>query len=529
MITNHGYLDNPTFRGMRRALMQTFNEIYVLNLHGNAKKKEVCPDGSPDENVFDIQQGVAIGIFLKQPGDSGEARIYHADLWGLREGKYQALAEMEMGSTPWQELQPTPPFYLFVPQAVDLRAEYERGWPVNAIFPVNSVGIVTARDHLTIRWSPAEVWETVNDFAGLPEEEAREKYNLGDDAQDWKVALAQADLKKSGPDQKKVAPILYRPFDVRFTYFTGQSRGFICRPRHEVMHNVLGRNNLCLIFTRSTSPGKDYDHISCSSHGILGRFYPDASCITYMSPLYLYPYSNNKSNSNNPKNQNSFLSLCEPETPYGRKVNIDPTFIKKIRKLLGLKFVADGRGDLETTFGPEDVFFYAYAVFHSPTYRQRYAQFLKGDFPRLPLTGDQALFAALVGQGAELAALHLLESPALEKLITSFPVSGSNLVEKVRYVIPPGSPLEKGGEIGQGRVYINDQQFFAGVPPEVWAFQVGGYQVLHKWLKDRKGRTLAFADLHHYQKIVVALAETIRLMAEIDAAIDAHGGWPIDK
>ena len=198
MITNHGYLDNPTFRGMRRALMQTFNEIYVLNLHGNAKKKEVCPDGSPDKNVFDIQQGVAIGIFIKQPGDSAEARIYHADLWGLQEGKYQALAEMDMGSTPWQELQTTSPFYPFVPQSVDLRAGYERGWPVNAIFPVNSVGIVTARDHLTIRWSPAEVWETVNDFASLPEEEAREKYKLGKDARDWKVSLAQADIKKAG-------------------------------------------------------------------------------------------------------------------------------------------------------------------------------------------------------------------------------------------------------------------------------------------------------------------------------------------
>ena len=171
MITNHGYLDNPTFRGMRRALMQTFNEIYLFNLHGNARKKEVCPDGSHDDNVFDIQQGVAIGIFVKKPGDSAEARIYHADLWGLREGKYQALAEMEMGSTPWQELQPTPPFYLFVPQAMDLRAEYERGWPVNAIFPVNSLGIVTARDHLTIQAGHRRrSGKRSRDFAGLPEE-----------------------------------------------------------------------------------------------------------------------------------------------------------------------------------------------------------------------------------------------------------------------------------------------------------------------------------------------------------------------
>jgi predicted helicase len=179
-----------------------------------------------------------------------------------------------------------------------------------------------------------------------------------------------------------------------------------------------------------------------------------------------------------------------------------------------LAFVPDGRGDLETTFGPEDVFHYAYAIFHAPTYRQRYVEFLRGDFPRLSCTSNKALFAALVGKGAELAALHLLEAPALEKLITSFSVPGSNLVEKVRY-----------DEVAR-RVYFNDLQYFEGVPPEVWAFQIGGYQVLHKWLKDRKGRTLAFADLHHYQKVAVALAETIRLMTEIDTAIEVHGGWP---
>ena len=177
--------------------------------------------------------------------------------------------------------------------------------------------------------------------------------------------------------------------------------------------------------------------------------------------------------------------------------------------------VPEGQGDLETTFGPEDVFSYAYAVFHSPTYRQRYSEFLKGDFPRLPLTGNKALFTALVGLGAELVSLHLMESPRLETFITRFPVSGSQVVEGVRY------------EDSARRVYINSEQYFEGIPPEVWAFTIGGYQVCHKWLKDRKGRTLTFEDLHHYQKIVVALAETIRLMGEIDAAIDAHGGWPI--
>ena len=505
MITNHGYLDNPTFRGMRRALMQSFSEIYVLNLHGNAKKKEVCPDGSRDENVFDIQQGVAIGVFVRKPGDPSPARVYHADLWGLREGKYAALAEMEVPATPWQELQPAPPVYLFVPQAVELWEEYERGWPVNAIFPVNSVGIVTARDHLTIRWSPEEVWEAVKDFASLPEEEAREKYHLGKDARDWKVALAQADLNKSGPDQKKVVPVLYRPFDVRFTYYTGQSRGFICMPRPEVMGHMLEEENFGII-TRRQMIG------NLQSYFFLGKYIVSDGAIRSdnkgsesVFPLYLFPGKAKKA------------LFYQDELQGSRTPNLNPRFLEDFSGRLGLTFVPGGRGDLEKSFGPEDVFFYAYAVFHSPSYRRCYAEFLKMDFPRLPLTGNKALFAALVGKGAELAALHLLESPALDKLTTSFPVSGSNVVEKVHY------------EETARRVYINDQQFFEGVPPEAWAFQVGGYQVLHKWLKDRQGRTLSFADLHHYQKVVVALAETIRLMGEIDAIIEAHGGWPIDE
>ncbi len=500
MITNHGYLDGPTFRGMRQQLMQTFSEIYLLNLHGNAKKKEVCPDGSKDENVFDIQQGVAIGLFVKAPNSPGPARVHYADLWGTREGKNKSLAEMEVITTPWRELQPHSPYYLFVPQDTDLRAEYDRDWPVNEIFPVNSVGIVTARDNLTIHWTPQEVMDTVKDFAKLDPEAAREKYNLGEDVQDWRVEWAQKDLRHSGLEERLVAPVLYRPFDVRYTYYSGQSRGFICRPRSEVMRHVLAGENLGLIATRQTRD----EWAVFSTRFIMGHKSLAAFDINTLFPLYLYPKVLGQVN----------------KTP-----NINPTFVNDLSGKVGLTFVSEGRGDLETNMGPEDVFSYAYAVFHSPTYRQRYSEFLKGDFPRLPLTGNKTLFKALVGLGAELVSLHLMESPRLETFITRFPVSGSQVVEGVRYVIPPGPPLGKGG--GNGRVYINSEQYFEGVPPDVWAFTIGGYQVCHKWLKDRKGRTLSFEDLHHYQRVVVALAETIRLMAEIDDVIEAHGGWPI--
>jgi len=461
------------------------------------KKKETAPDGSKDENVFDIQQGVAIGLFVKQKNKPGPARVYHTDLWGLREGKYLALSELDINTIEWKELKPQSPFYFFVLRNEELSAEYEQGWKVTDIFPVNSVGIVTARDNLTIRWSKQEVWDTVTDFSSLPPEEARDKYRLGKDVRDWKVALAQKDVQTSGLSSEKVVPILYRPFDVRHTYYTGHSRGFICMPRPEVMRHMLTGRNMGLVLPRRV------EVVGPWMHALVTRLIPDHVAVSLKTidslfPLYLYP-----------SEQEVASGLYKPNE---RRPNLNPDFIKAVSEKLGLEFVEDGKGDLKATFGPEDIFNYAYAVFHSPTYRSRYAEFLKIDFPRLPLTSDKKLFKALADKGSEVVALHLMESPMLNNLITKYPVSGSNLVENVRY-----SESEQ-------RVYINKQQYFEGIPPEVWAFQIGGYQVCHKWLKDRKGRTLSYDDLHHYQRIVVAIKETIRLMSEIDSIIPS---WPI--
>jgi hypothetical protein len=228
-----------------------------------------------------------------------------------------------------------------------------------------------------------------------------------------------------------------------------------------------------------------------------------------------------------------------------KKSNLNPKFAADLEKHLGLSFVSDGKGNLENTFGPEDVFDYIYAVFHSPTYRTRYAEFLKSDFPRVPLTSDLKLFRVLCAKGAELVALHLLESPKLEKPIARYPVKGADLVDKgfPKYAAPgepepflvaQGSPpsLAALPRLKEGRVYINKGdlqsgatgQYFEGVPPGVWNFHIGGYQVCGKWLKDRRGRTLTYDDLEHYCKVVTALSETIRVMAEIDAAIPK---WPI--
>lgn len=503
-ITNHGYLDNPTFRGMRQQLMRTFSEISVLNLHGNSKKKETAPDGSKDENVFDIQQGVAIGVFAKRPGSPGPAKVRQSDLWGVRENKYKSLAGLEFESVPWEKLEPRAPAHLFIRRSNELLAEYERGWKISEIFPANSVGIVTARDDLTIRWTIEDVWQTVQDFISLPVEEARAKYSLGKDARDWKVTFAQNDLRSSGPRKERINPILYRPFDVRFTYFTGASRGFICMPRPDVMRRMLAGTNVGLIAPRRVETKGNWAHCFVSNR-LVEHVAVSLKTIDSLFPLYDYSPAAEILEQR---------KLTDESAP-----NLSDEFLELIEKKLELRFIAEPRGDCKSTAGPRDCFDYIYAVLHSPTYRKRYEEFLLSDFPRVPFTSDRKLFSALATKGAELVSLHLLELPSVTQFITRYEQLGSHVVEKLRYVEP--NPAAR---IAAGRVYINGTQYFEGVPAEVWQFQVGGYQVCDKWLKDRKGRTLTSDEIDHYQKIVVALNETIRLMREIDEIIP---GWPL--
>jgi predicted helicase len=520
-ITNHSYLDNPTFRGMRQSLMQSFNEIYVYDLHGNAKKKERAPDGGKDENVFDIQQGVAILLCVKKRDDVKPCRVNHADMWGEREifdttnggkhlvgGKYHTLWESSVENTNWKELTPASPFYLFVPRDAALLSEYEKGFGINDAMPVNSVGIATARDGLTIHWTKDAAWETVQDFAGVPPEEARSKYHLGKDVQDWKVEWAQEDLKDSGPSETNLVPVLYRPFDVRFTYYTGKPSGFHCRPRREVMAHMLAKNNIALITSRLTK-GEAFAHAQVTRNIVeVICMSPNTSNNGFVFPLYLIDTEKKKKGS---WSKAVTMALFEPSSGYHtRRPNYSPAFLKGLAEKLKLP-QAEPHG-LPKGVTPEDIFHYAYAVFHSPTYRTRYAEFLKIDFPRLPLTSDLKLFRALAAKGAELVALHLMESKRLNNLFTTFPLKGSDEVEKVQYTD------------NDRRVWINPKQYFGGVPKNVWEFHIGGYQVCEKWLKDRKGRKLSYDDIQHYQKIVVALHETIRLMAEIDKLIPA---WPI--
>ena len=489
MITNHSYLDNPTFRGMRRSLMRTFDEILVLDLHGNSLKKETTPEGLPDKNVFDIRQGVAIAFFIKRgPTTGNDAVVRHAELYGTRESKYEWLGMHGVSGTGWRELKPSAPSYLFVPRDNALEALYQRSPSIPEIFPTHSVGIVTARDKLTIQWSAHDVWKTVTVFSKMDPEMAREGYRLGKDVQDWKVSLAQKDLRDSGPSRDNVKSILYRPFDVRYTYYTGRSKGFICRPRPEVMGNMLSGENLAIITAR-TNKSPTMNHFFCSKQ-IVETKCGESTVQSYTFPLYLHPVTHKTEHFN---------------VPTGLRPNLAPPFTQSLTQAYG------------EAPAPETIFHYIYAILYAPTYREKYAQFLRMDFPRVPFTSDVELFRTLAGLGEKLVGLHLLQSPDLDPPVCRFEGKGDSVVAKTR---------AKGFryDLDEERFYINKTQYFEPVSRAAHEYQIGGYQVCEKWLKDRKERRLELDDIRTYCRIVTALKRTIDIQAEIDALYeDAEG------
>ena len=485
MITNHGYLDNSTFRGMRRSLMHTFDDIYILDLHGNSLKKETAPDGSPDENVFDIRQGVAIVFFVKRDSQKDrDARVHHAELYGTRESKYDWLDAHDRGSTEWQKVNPVSPFYLFVPRDEALEAEYRRFTSIPEVFPVNSVGIVTARDHLTIRWSEQEAWDTVCTFSGMEPELARQGYELGNDARDWKVAMAQKDLLDSGPIREKVVPILYRPFDMRHTYYTGRSRGFLCMPRSEIMQNMLAGENLALCVGRQghVVGAGEWNLIYCSQTIEDFNLFYRGGNVNF--PLYLYPTADRD-------------DLFAHHEASERQPNLNPELVSSLTEAHS------------QTPSPEEIFHYIYAILHAPSYREKYAEFLRTDFPRVPFAGTRKLFANIAALGARLADLHLLNSPELDPPTCRFEGQGDATVARTK---AQGFRYDA----DEQRMYVNKTQHFGPVPSEVYEYQIGGYQVCDKWLKDRKERRLNLDDIRTYCRMVTAIELTLTIQQELD-------------
>jgi predicted helicase len=489
-INPHGFLDNPTFRGMRWELLKTNEKIQILDLHGNSKKKETALDGSIDENVFDIMQGVSVNLFTKTFKKRKEelGKVLHYDLLGKREDKYSFLSSNHNETITFFELPNVANNYFFTKKNFEEQGSYEKGFLVSEIFPLNNVGIVTARDGFTIHNSKQEVEDTINEFLSLSDEEARIRFNLGRDVRDWQVNFAKSDLKNNYPTKGKFTKISYRPFDDKWTFYTGKSKGFHCYPRTEVMQHLTNLN-YGLTLSKQFKTGEKYLHSFISNKIIESSYVSNrTSEITSVFPLYL----NNKTKEDQ---QSVFKNLA-------RVPNLNIELVNEIATGLGLTYTSEVE-EKTNTFAPIDLLDYIYAVLYSPIYREKYREFLKIDFPRVPYPKNADKFWQLVAKGGELRQIHLLESSAVEKFITSFPVSGSNEV--------PKAP-----EYNNERVYINKEQYFENVPGVAWNFFIGGYQPAQKWLKDRKGRVLTKEDINHYQKIIVALTETDRIMKEID-------------
>lgn len=477
MITAHGYLDNPTFRGMRWHLRNTFDTIYVLDLHGNSNKKETAPDGSEDKNVFDIKTGVSIifGVKKRREGKSKKslATVYRADLYGKRAAKFAALNDAKtLQAVEWIELPAESEGWYLEGEG---KAAYQKGFSVAELFPKNTTGIVTARDSVVIDMDREALLQRIQTFTNsdMGESELREflfpgkkdgKYKAGD-TRGWKLMEARRKIQDL-EHTEQIKPIAYRPFDTRFCYYHPD---MVDWGRFELMSNLYRGENINFVAMRQATDDSNYNHVVLTSDVVDNRFMYSGKGITIQMPLYLY--ENNE-----------------------RIANLDSEIVRAIESVVG-------------TTTHEDVLDYVYAVLHSPSYRTKYEEFLKSDFPRVPYPGEKSgvskeIFWELVAQGRHLRELHFLTHPAVRESITAFPESGSDVVEK---------PVFK-----DGRVYINPEQYWDGVPEAVWNFYVGGYQPAQKYLKDRKSRTLTSAEFENYERMLVSLNETMKVMTQID-------------
>lgn len=456
-ISNNGYLDNATFAGMRQSLLSTFDEIYVVNLHGSSRKKEGY---SGDENVFNIMQGVTISFFVKHRNHNVRT-IKYAEVYGKRVNKFRWLDTKRMHNIDWVDISPKSPLYLLIPNNTD--PKYYRYPSLRDIFPINSVGITTARDHFTIAFKERTLQERIEKFVGLSPEEARSTFNLGEDKRDWKVEFAQKDLHDSGPNPDRIVKLQYRPLDFRYTYYTGKSRGFICMPRTEVMGNMV-RDNIALLSTRGSGPESWNDIFVSDLITDIAVLSSNTSRSSYHFPLYIYNNGN-------------------------REANINEDILRQISERFGKKTL------------PEELFYYVYGVLNSSAYRDKFKSELRTDFPRIPFPDSHSLFVEISNRGKMLASLHTMK----EKLPGSlgYPQPGDNRVTKVLYA--------------QYRVYINDSQYFDRCSQEIWGYRVGSYRVLEKWLKSRKGETLRSEDIEYFSRMANIIEQTSNIRQELES------------
>lgn len=508
-INPHGFLDNPTFRGMRWNLLKTYDKIFIIDLHGNSKKEETAPDGSLDQNVFDIMQGVSINVFIKtgEKKKNELGRVFHSDIFGKRNSKYNFLSENSLNSIEFEEIEYTAPYYFFIPRNQEGRTQYERGFRIDELYPNKVTGIVTMGDSFIVADSRKELLDRLHSLISndVTEQELKTKYKLGKNYAKWIVENKQS----LEIDESKIIKYDYRPFDSKWTYFDNQ---VLWRWRYSTMSHFFKKENIGLMICRQTAINS-WEHV-----GITNLIADDSRVSNrskeraYIAPLYIYPETNGQHS----------IEESSKRTP-----NLNLELVEQISKQLGLQFsperensnlcFANQNEELQDAykqvFAPIDILDYIYAVLHSPTYREKYKEFLKIDFPRVPYPTDEVTFWKLVKLGGELRQIHLLESAVVEQYITQYPEDGDNVIDRKITKTSPGYVADTETH---GKVYINDTQYFGNVSLVAWEFYIGGYQPAQKWLKDRQGRTLSFEDILHYQKIIVALTETDRLMKEID-------------
>lgn len=499
-ITNNGYLDNPTFRGMRESLKSSFNDISIIDLHGSSKKEEVSSDGTKDENVFDIMTGVGLAFFVKKLERESQKSIRHADCLGLRNQKYQWLRDASIQSVEWNSTSPISPFYLFVPQEEHTTLEYQKFHRITDIMPLSVLGFQTHRDKFAIDIDENNLKERIFEMKGdnITDYDFSEKYGLRDN-RDWQLSAAREKLRDLGNEwEKPLISCLYRPFDEISCYFSTVAMDY---PRRELLDHVAWKENLCLLVSRQTST-VGWRHVFASS--LVAE-----SCAVSLKtregntniPLYCYD-----------------KDLMREGTT--KRPNVSPYYYKKFCLLLGLNWTGIDNAKEENSCSANDLFCYIYAILHSNKYRTKYANNLRMDFPRVPFINDKFLFEKLRNFGQKLINIHLMKDFKSKENLSFLIGNGTFQIEKITHV----------GEI----VWIDKAKKcgFQGISDEVWNFHIGGHQVCAKWLKDRgpkkgnPGRILTNDDVAHYQNIIFSISETIRVMAEIDETIDTYGGWP---
>ena len=508
-ISNNSFIDGIIHRQMRKSLLEAFDEIYILDLHGNSRKKETALDGSKDENVFDIMQGVSINIFVKKgcivageaschsrlDRESPLARVFHYELYGKRAEKYHYLKTHSIKDVPWQELNLQAPQYFFVPKDFSVQGEYEKGFKIDELMKVNAIGMKSQNDNASISFSKSESEILMMDFKNLTEAEIVQKYKFHN-SRDWQIALAQDDVKNNPVIANNIS---YRPFDSRIIIYTGKTKGIVGYPRFNVMRHLLQEN----IALNTIRINRDYLFAIFVTNTITDKTLLSSKDDVNVFPLFLYPTEN------------------EANLGEQRKPNLDETIWRKIdaslegdSRLRGndnqKKCGNDNQEEHITT--PEQVFDYIYGVLHTPSYRERYKEFLKIDFPRIPYPQNAEEFNRITVIGEKLRKLHLMQEIP-QPLTVSFNTPGDNVISDLRYEkeIP-----DQVGDDKVGKVFINKTQCFENVPELAWNFYIGGYQPAQKWLKDRKNRTLTYDDIEHYRKIIAILIETHNLMQELE-------------